>query len=997
MAIKFSTNAGLSSPSYSNYRIEKFNGVDYTNTPTSVDDSRAIDMSNYLPEGNALIKRYGYETLLYKVLDKYEVINIWKYKRHYVIYVRNADMSYGLLSTLRLDDEDGYDHIKLGEGKTDCIYSDGNEIKYTGDNKYSFGIEYDNRLFLLVANSYLMIYEKEGNLEAEYVNSKNSYIPTTVIGIGDKNSGDKSKLLEGFNLLSNKCYMEVILYPNADSLDVTYEYDLQRYLVNKEIEEVYVIDGAGKHLISANTSHYLFNFATILYENKTLKINTPSIKNLNANHLTQDQIEDGDSYDYLKEYMSNDACSVKLEITYKADNSMTVKNMRFGALFGYGNDNDVLFLSGNSDYPNMDIWSGICNDSEEDWKNLTYFPDNNYQLFGDGSSAVIGYGYLNNGYMAIFKESSSNQSNVYFRESTSMVDDDGNTIIYYPITISGINIEATKNSMIFNYANYLMINSPHGIYRVEATTSTATQTYEGVEMSYLIRNDLGNDLSGSCIGFYDGKLLIARKNKEGKLRIYVADKDRYTFNDSKKVFEWWIMDGIEPYNFFIEEDSLYFTSPRGLCAMTNYNKDNVRYRFNSVNVYDLEQVNDLFYDDENKVFGIYNDNDIITRILNSNNVYNEYKALKNDSRLLTNNVNEIILTGDYETYEYDEETGEQITTSHAGNVISVSYVERFIKDLSVNSEVLTGANPYLYENTINIVMTKKQYNELYDILNNIKNVSCPFGYNYTFSYSSKIRNDGKVEAKIILNYIRKANEDFGIISDGSSSSIVGENAIKLFYKVKLDESKIEELYAYDPADKHLIAFGDCVLGEDGIWYYSAENTYREIGSFTDVIFNLFSLENNDSIQIENGTINIVGELYLDVDFPINSYWYGKYTDLGSIGVLKTTSSITFLPDSRYDGFTNVAYRTLKTSASFSAFRHYKTTLDFNNIDFDYFAFGTGNMANIYSDMATTYTSKKKIKNFAFMQLRFTSVDERQSTIAEINIRYRTTKYNKGVK
>ena len=62
MAINFSSS-NLSNNASNTYRLDKFNGVDYTTTPTNVDETRAIDMSNYLPNGVSLSKNAAIKSL----------------------------------------------------------------------------------------------------------------------------------------------------------------------------------------------------------------------------------------------------------------------------------------------------------------------------------------------------------------------------------------------------------------------------------------------------------------------------------------------------------------------------------------------------------------------------------------------------------------------------------------------------------------------------------------------------------------------------------------------------------------------------------------------------------------------------------------------------------------------------------------------------------------------------------------------------------------------
>ena len=79
-AVKFNTS-NLNETTFDLYQVNDFNGVDYTTTPTKVDDSRAIEMSNYLPEGKTLAKRYGYD----KVMSIFDVGDVTYNNQTYTI------------------------------------------------------------------------------------------------------------------------------------------------------------------------------------------------------------------------------------------------------------------------------------------------------------------------------------------------------------------------------------------------------------------------------------------------------------------------------------------------------------------------------------------------------------------------------------------------------------------------------------------------------------------------------------------------------------------------------------------------------------------------------------------------------------------------------------------------------------------------------------------------------------------------------------------------
>ena len=209
MAVKFNTSS-LSDVQSSVYTIEDFNGVDYTTTPTKVDDSRATEMSNYLPQGNGLVKRNGWKEI--NNLGSNKIYNIWKYNDKYVFYTSN------------------------GLYHSDSLSGDMTSILEMSDisDTYSFGIVFENRLFLLLNDRYL-IYDGTTIKDVKDV----AYIPTTIIGIGHTDSYNTASTLEEFNLLKNACYVQLTQEVPIVEGQV-FKYDLSNLFNTKNITSMEV-------------------------------------------------------------------------------------------------------------------------------------------------------------------------------------------------------------------------------------------------------------------------------------------------------------------------------------------------------------------------------------------------------------------------------------------------------------------------------------------------------------------------------------------------------------------------------------------------------------------------------------------------------------------------------------------------------------------------------------------------------------------------------------
>ena len=187
---------------------------------------------------------------------------------------------------------------------------------------------------------------------------------------------------------------------------------------------------------------------------------------------------------------------------------------------------------------------------------------------------------------------------------------------------------------------------------------------------------------------------------------------------------------------------------------------------------------------------------------------------------------------------------------------------------------------------------------------------------------------------------------------------------------------------------------DC-FSNNGVWYrnYTDElgnKSIIEIGGKADIYFNKMKLKLfNTYVDFELYDNFTVVDVKFDINQPVSCYWQSKYHALDRLDYLKTIYSITFVPETKRGGVTNIGYRTAKSEVSYATSAE-DQDFRFEYVDFNDFTFGGANMAK-------TYTSKKKIKNFSFIQLKFTSNDTKNSTIVALSFRYKYTRINKGVK
>lgn len=953
MAISFNTS-DMGSTSSQLYTINEFKGCDYTTTPTLVNDNRAIEISNYLPHNNALIKRNGWEVVNDMLINdvRWKVHNIWRIKNHtslnkeawYIIYASDETNRFVLFCTRDLQ-------VIGRDGELDgwILYDYGKKPYDT----YSYGITFDGRLFILAQEDYIMVYFDDGAIRCSRVESE-AYIPTIVTGLGRLDGIETPAVLEEFNLLSPFCYVELVQYDpdliettetitNSDGSTKTVkcvEYDLTPYFHGKGAPKLYDVngyDGDGNLLVGIPTIIEGVGEVIQDIEYEDQKLNKFKVK-----------IRDIESF---SESEKGTIKYIKLKVFHGSDN--IVQKMRFGMSYGSHGYRDRLFLAGNPEHPNMDIHSCETNDETANWKDYTYFGDLSYQMFGSDNQKITGYGLMSTGYMAVVKESAPNEPNLYLRNSDmspKTVSDGvgGNQTIYveqFPINVSGIKINVSSEAQIFNFGNDLLINIASGIYRVSATTSTAIQGYEVNEVSYFIRNDLGKDMSGSCSIVHNDKLYVCRKNADGIKRVYVADLNKYSFKDNVQIYDWWVLDNMNAEKMFIFDDILYFSDfDRGICKLGEEYSDKYSIGSAMTTINGVDYSKEVFMNTKDGTVFVAEDSKIIREIYKTNDLEKSYKSFKNKTKVsFERNVSSALVQNvGLKIYPVD--------TIFDGKTLKAIMLE----------EKMYGLIQYAYTNFFIISCDIQSANRIEANIDSfyLKEIG---GINYTY-----------VEILIVNDY-----KDFGSYPD--------TNQIKIPTTYGFD---ILEMY-----DENMqYALSECYI-EDNTWYCQKKD---ELGNQS-----ILTIGTTDTICFNRMKIGIKGlevEFDYSIDYsrvvfhynkPVESYWYSKYNDLGRLDFLKTATNISFVPDLNYGGYTSVGYKTSKNETSYYALAE-RPHIDFGNVDFENFFFGG-------EKMAKTYSSKKKIKNFSFIQLRLSSNDVDCSSIVSLSFRYKYTRNNKGVK
>lgn len=977
MAIKFNTSS-LSSSESNLYKIDKFNGVDYTTTPTAVDDSRAIDISNYLPEGDALVKRHGVEMLETLIVNdtEYIVLNIWKcnaglamddYKDLYILYIASKTPD-GKYTNFKLARNDVWKNRDFEISNFEIIKSFDKSITKSYEDIYSYGVCFEHKLFLLLQDKYLMVTLKN-DFDVEEVKD-HAYIPTVVIGVGAEETyysnvtfdpetqtnvttyedsfklDSKVSYLEPINLLTNTIKLELSVYKPEQTGDYFFQhYNISKFLpkgvtitsasinnttINIGDGEKTAIDGVREPLIWAK----IWNESKGVppYERPKMLVNSEYYESYMLTYEMKSAILPSSSY----------TSTITIEITYTYDDgtdpSKMVEKMRFGIPYGSSGYKDRLFLSGNPEYPNIDIRSYNASFSENNWQDYAYFGDDGYCALGSSDTKIVGYGLLNNGYMAIVKESGGGQPNLFFRHPEFTEDNYGNTVETFPVISSGLALDVNKQSQVINYGNDLLVTTPNGMYKILVGKSSATQTFYANEMSYFIRNNLNRSLEKSDVIICKNKLYWHKQDVNGNYRIYVADEDRYGVVNGNQVYEWWVLDGIDTNKMFVFNDKIYFASDRGLAVFGEKFSDTYHHSIVDIEVNNQELSKLVGIDTVNNKLIVDKNYYVFTDILQSNDIPKAYK----------NFINTTVVNFDgYSVIETSVEPN--LTIFNA-----TKYLVSFVCSEQEEQLILSGV---LDENLLMLI------NGSY--------------YKYTNNESLSIQDiEDSTDVSIQFEAV-VANKN--VTSEYISNKLlfVSNNDRRLEYTIK-------DLYTIDG-----YAFSECVyLGDEVIYVGASQEEYVVLGKTDEVCFNVIKLKYN-GLDVSFDVYSTISHVVFKFYNLIPTYWRSKYNSLGREDYLKMVDRITFVSETRRGGITNVGYRTLKNESFYEA-NLIRKELDFNYLEFDSFSFSK-------ESFARTHTSKKKIKNFSFMQIAMDSNGRDDSTITSLSLRYKYTKNNKGVK
>lgn len=554
-------NTNLSLKERTSAVLSGFRGVDLSNPVMSVAQNRATYMRNFINVNGTNRKRHGWDQVV-KFKDSNdaaaEVNGIFQFTLNGVnfIIVYAGKMFFKVTKTT---DSDGHTAWSSTNITSTCTYSPASINTALLKNAKTSCFVRGNRAYFIGCGDYLVFgtWDDENYELRRVFNDEDTYIPTTTVNIHkDGTENDIRSTLDDVNLLCSRRKNKFVGDSVADG--ATFTVDTKSIDVGTKVEIVYTDSNGDEHNYSNALSGDVYG--TTIYDDATTPNAVGSLVfatgKITFSGATTPQTADRDN----------------IVVTfYKATegNEEQITKCHFGTLFGVNGNSDRLFLSGNSDTPNID-WH-----SEED--DFTYFGDMNTAVMGSENCPVMGYARLSDSTLVIYKAHSTQESNIFFRvgEYKTTYESDGETVKtikgVFPTTAGAIGEGVVSHWANCSLGGDVLILSTNGVFGIELADNVVSQQRFAKERSRFINDDLKKyaDLSGAVAIAYQNRYYLSIDGM-----CYVADARFKATADGDMSdtvnYEWWIWNNIPANVWGVIDSVLCFGTKNGqLCVFDN--------------------------------------------------------------------------------------------------------------------------------------------------------------------------------------------------------------------------------------------------------------------------------------------------------------------------------------------------------------------------------------------------------------------------------------------
>ena len=246
-----------------------------------------------------------------------------------------------------------------------------------------------------------------------------------------------------------------------------------------------------------------------------------------------------------------DSVFIKFKLSHPQDrNQDLINKCTIVTTYGYDSNPNRIFCSGNPDYPNIDWFSGLSVDGADP----LYFPDDNFTQIG--TQPIVAYSKLNDGSLAVQKETSDTDYTCFYRRSA----------LYNGKEVFPIQMGVKTLGCITKNANANLVNDPltlteMGVYGIKG--SSYGEKFQ-MERSYFVKKKLlaESNLKNAVAIVHENKYYLAINN-----HVYVADQRFRTkvsqASASDYEYDWYYWENVPVRGWFTFEDKLYFYTESG--------------------------------------------------------------------------------------------------------------------------------------------------------------------------------------------------------------------------------------------------------------------------------------------------------------------------------------------------------------------------------------------------------------------------------------------------
>lgn len=529
--------------------IDGFLGVDASTSPDAVKKNRATEIDNLININGVNHKRGGF---VERIKFSGKINGMWKYSEGgNEVYIVHAGTKL-------------YRVVSFGSNPSEAIYSE--LVLPAGavvNDSASHAISNNGILHILCGcfMYYLKRHDGKYGLEPAQDNKEYTYIPTTATSIDSEDAAKKLRVdFEKVNVLTRWRINTLQGMPSGTQYNATDAKNRTYYLdtsideneVTVEIDTV--LNGTRVQTSGKNKKESNGKWGETIYKLDGKELTDEAIATVNF-------LFGKIVFESVIVAIREDEDNIKVTFAY-AENSyeQRINKCRFGTQFGLHGNNDRLFLSGAPQYPNMDFYSG-SND-------FTYFPDQNYTVFGSSHSAITGYSRINDGSIGVHK-ADGDSSSIYYRTSNVETMTDaatGATVTetVFPIQAGALGEFCVSPRTCNNLSGDPLFLSKSGVYAMTLGNNVVINERYAKErsenISPLIKQHAA--ISGANTVVDDGKYYLYIDNK-----CYIADS-RYKYTSSQLKddtfnYEWWVWTMPDITTNVYRDESIVFIGTAG--------------------------------------------------------------------------------------------------------------------------------------------------------------------------------------------------------------------------------------------------------------------------------------------------------------------------------------------------------------------------------------------------------------------------------------------------